>query len=95
MNYELAKELQDNGFPQRGRGYFHEEEVRINQQSVPTYVQWYIPTLSELIGACDTTFFELSRLEDGWGCNDHYQTGTGNTPEEAVAKLWLALNKQT
>ena len=67
----------------------------------------YEPTLSELISAClsDKAYeksFELRRYVDeeklfrwaatgGWG---HSFIVKGPTPEEAVAKLWLELNKK-
>lgn len=61
----------------------------------------YIPTLSELIEACGNKFacLTLNHVSKNWwadgidpdekGCIP----GIGSTPEEAVAKLWLALNK--
>lgn len=57
------------------------------------------PTLSELIEACGENFYALWRSKNEWrashkigvlGDQDHE---AGSTPEEAVAKLWLALNK--
>lgn len=66
-----------------------------------------IPTLSELIKACGGRMEELSNLshypkearwtaisypceECGW---ENIHTGRGSNPEEAVARLWLALKK--
>ena len=61
----------------------------------------YVPTLSELIEACGDRFECLSKVEDQWwvdergGFFSNGETATygGSTPEEAVAELWLALNK--
>jgi hypothetical protein len=63
------------------------------------------PSLSELIEACSTRDFILSKHaedegEETWrATTDRYQTndiveiGEGETPEIAVARLWLALHK--
>jgi hypothetical protein len=53
------------------------------------------PTLSELIEACGEMFGNLSyapglvQKDHAWCCNEEL----GKTPEEAVANLYLALNK--
>lgn len=106
INYELAKQLKDAGFPQvkeptYGQGYWYSEN---GGEGV------YIPTLSELIGACGDWFFRLTQIEDGkswvaggvtpgykWKNSDRQPItylGLGPTPEEAVAKLWLELQKK-
>ena len=102
MNYELAKQLRDNGFPQ--------EQVEV-KDGLPGYAQSiqngnhhldeggkvYEPTLSELIEACGEDFKKLFRYtlenEIWFECND-ITTICGSTPEEAVANLWLALNNK-
>ncbi len=98
MNYELAKELKDAGFPQKEKGtLLFKEGIRLTD----TQEYWnensaYAPTLSELIEACGDGFIQLERLPDRWMCyfiNDRGWT-EGKTPEEAVARLWLALNKK-
>lgn len=65
-----------------------------------------VPTLSELIEACGDGFKGLWRhLEkksiDGkswtatrWKRRGHFMKYWGNTPEEAVSNLWLALNQE-
>lgn len=66
-----------------------------------------IPTLSELIEACSESFYELRRLNqkyhsmpiDGmvWEASSPEITPmlyVASTPEQAVADLWLALNKK-
>lgn len=59
----------------------------------------YAPTLSGLIEACGEKFLNLfycAMMRNNWwaecGCC-YYKQGAGTTPEEAVANLWLELNK--
>jgi len=55
------------------------------------------PTLSELIAAFGDDFLLLQLYAgagDKWGAGGmHCLEGRGNTPEKAVANLWLSLNK--
>jgi hypothetical protein len=74
---------------------------------IETEEQFIPPTLSELIEACGennehgefTLWFDLEEwvagyYEDFWGePRKHNKTRRGSTPEEAVANLWLELNK--
>ena len=90
MNYELAKQLKDAGFPQLPQHNF-----LINPNDADDGVT--APTLSELINACGEKFGSLSK--DGgtykWLASSHpdeFYEG-GKTPEEAVAKLYIKLNK--
>lgn len=94
---ELAKQLKDAGFPYEenrfggdalslGRGV-----VRIEDSEL------LIPTLPELIEACgDLSAFNLQHYKNGeWSAFadllDDRQGAHASTPEEAVARLWLAL----
>ena len=101
LDYKLAKELKDAGFPQI-KGEFD---------------RVHIPTLSELMNACvekldddddygDNDGLTLWRFNGKWRCGVPEQwgdngvygkvtgaIGKGLEPEEAVARLWLALNK--
>ncbi len=106
MDYKLAKELKDAGFPQNEKGdWFYGVKLGVRAA--------YKPTLSELIEACGDGFKNLYRCTSNpftgapqvyWSCDlDHKGTvatsGTDGkfgfeTPEEAVARLWLALNKK-
>lgn len=66
-----------------------------------------IPTLSELIKACGDKIHGIGRYNkgvytDGWWAfgllgdlNSFTSEAEGTTPEEAVARLWLALNEST
>ena len=101
MNYELAKELKDAGFPQTaGNGGWVEDELK-------TMGDVYAPTLSELVEACGDGFGGLLKVFEKFQAmggilekSEHEGQGRysicvlGATPEEAVARLWLALNKK-
>lgn len=97
MNYELAKKLKGAGFPQ---------DIKIGKEiayggsvSEGTYWEARLPDLSELIEACGVEFDSLSRIAGlAWSAKSFSQKGNnlsekGNSPEEAVANLWLELNK--
>jgi len=104
IDYELAKELKDVGFPQKGKG----ETFQLNWAETTTASgnTAYIPTLSELIEACGEGFTKLLRCRviqiDTEGVTYMFRaidfnglsTELYRTPEEAVARLCLALNKK-
>ena len=112
MNYELAKQLKDAGFPQEGKGlyweptYFGYTGEKVDKPKTEHCV--YLPTLSELIESCGDKFGQLVQCDrfkgEGWfaiGCPTKWEDDgvlniqeEGETPEEAVAKLWLKLNKE-
>ena len=121
MDYELAKQLKDAGYPQeckigdafyhRGdlvfEGQFEDDGANFSYDHHPNLKGLYAkaPTLSELIDACGEGFFRLENRHygttgDGWVACDEYDhtpkatSEWGETPEEAVAKLYLALNKK-
>lgn len=116
MNYELAKELKDAGFPQKkleisgvyagickhGMYGFSEGRESCDCGEEETV---HFPTLEELIEACGDGFDGLmsqKRVSDSLGewvaMKDRYKSLDecffGKTPTEAVARLWLALNKK-
>lgn len=108
MNYDLAKQLKDARFPQvaddegtlrKGGDYLFPDLFKLsNSQKEFEAAVAYAPTLSELIEACGDRFFSL-RNEEGWLAKGFKAPGysvalMGSTPEEAVAKLWLALNEK-
>lgn len=81
MTIELAQKLKEAGFPQHGA------------------IELYIPSLSELIETCGRIDFKLRQTYSAYenkvfyvieipGADDMERC---NTPEEAVANLWLAL----
>lgn len=107
MKYELAKELKDAGFPQEGHFWYVSEDgkntselMSVDAQEERTYMKLILvaPTLSELIAACGEAFSHMSRRDTGeyWvRARDSDVYHKGETPEEAVARLWLALQKNS
>lgn len=109
MKYELAKQLKDAGFPQRG-----DSKMLATKQGRKTLQNWgklnaYAPTLEELIEACgpqlgcllkrdkETDYGENFPPEWEWGASSKTFWNIqmfGSTPTEAVARLWLALNNK-
>jgi hypothetical protein len=102
MNYELAKELKDAGFPQ----------ITTPEPTFDFPTSVYVPTLEELIESCGDSV--LMWEEKGswravkylviantcapfyeWAVEDEFnELGLQKTPSEAVAKLWLCLNQK-
>jgi hypothetical protein len=96
MNYELAEELKNAGFPQTDGEYIGSSGK-----------ECLIPKLGQLIDACGVERFwqlESRNISQGqWNASGYKKTrnrdevtivsGYGSTPEQAVANLWLALNK--
>lgn len=116
MNYDLAKELRDAGFPfqysyksnltKEDAEKIADELSRGRAVIVPRNEEIY-PTLSELIAACgdglDVLSHDRTKENVVWICNNYSTMGSmpnpylmtgGSTPEEAVARLWLVLNKK-
>lgn len=106
MTYEFCEKLKDLGFSQNGGGKYWEPT---HYGASGTYVEklqtkWcvYIPTLSELIEACGPKFKLLIKAPKNWEAHGFSSKNfglpiliaEGKTPEEAVAKLWLELNKK-
>jgi len=109
MNNELARELIEAGFPFKALDA-NSGNVDIFVYPTDGIHNWVYPTLSEFIEACGKEFEVLTRCvsygEKGvdnystlhWRCHGFTQGfTTGEIPEEAVAKLYLALknNKKT
>lgn len=96
MNYDVAKELKEARFPQDGFGQWDEGFDFVEGGSIKRVgPKVYLPTLSELIEACGEDFECLDRLDDErwkWAANSNSMRFVDKTPEEAVARLWLALN---
>jgi hypothetical protein len=91
MNYELAKQLKDVGFPIKeweGKG-----KVVILPNMEGSFA---LPTLSELIEVCGDEFYILKRINSkSWIVE--WRDGPGvvcETPEDAVAWFWLEINKK-
>ncbi len=85
MTKELAKQLENAGFPQNN--------AKGNS---------YLPTLSDLIMACDKQFWSLRHTPDGkWLATGrltskenqipYYETTAYDEPDAAVAELFLSI----
>lgn len=92
MNYELAKELKNAGFGN------YKEDI-IDAETGKKFTDIYHPTLSELIEACGDEFYGITvdsqRKWHAWRSPSQDGIDSYSTPEEAVARLWLAINKKT
>lgn len=100
IDFKLAKELRDEGFPIKTKLLDVAPEGRYDNWSVievPDMTQ--LPTLPELIEACGTG---ICKMEQGTYFNEwtwRVDGGKGLVEYsplliEAVAKLWLELNKK-
>jgi hypothetical protein len=97
MKYELAKKLKDAGFVQSGKGarVAPPDKIVVRRDDFA-----YVPTLEELIEACSPNRnFRLWDDADTWHADhtvdvDTTISGIGETPTEAAARLWLALNSK-
>lgn len=101
MNYELAKQLKDAGFPVIWENDYYTPEGMIFRSNSSRPIQGneiFIPILSELIEACGDDFKELKKIGGRFFAMSEKHAGyskrENGTPEEAVAKLWLELNKK-
>jgi hypothetical protein len=94
MDYALASELRDAGFPFAPMEREH-QLLDTPAVQIPEKGTWYVcPTLEELIEACgNTDGFVLGKTQDDWMATIYELRGNGSTPTEAVARLWLALNR--
>ena len=104
MNYELALKLKNAGFPQIGQPveYWQKPNGGLVAYENPVV----FPTLSELIEACEPGFTYLMKLtlsmKNEWLAKWEFHstiqnrefTCKGVSKEEAVANLWLELNKK-
>lgn len=103
MNYELVKELKDAGFEEPkvsgGRIIMSDDYC----DNCNDHHHAYSPTLEELIAACVGIgrSFGLSYFHNPatWRARSYYEavilTEHYSTPTEAVARLWISLNKKS
>lgn len=101
MTYELASELESAGFPFKDKWYsgMWKGAYPLNPDGTHKVVRIYPVLLGELIEACGIHLAVIEKLtrEDAstyWMAhgNNHSFVSEATTPEEAVARLWLALN---
>ena len=93
MDNELARELKEAGFPQaihyNSGGVADCLETDANGK---THIV-SIPTLEELMEACGAAFHSVGRVSyTPFLARGQIVQATGQTPIEAVARLWLALH---
>lgn len=105
IDYSLARQLKDAGFPQTGNGntqvLLATDNIHAAEDSV------YVPTLSELIEALDKDYFNLVHSIEIKGfpqvgkyyviseiSRDGGPVFASDDPVAALSKLWLALNKK-
>jgi len=110
ITYQLAKELKEAGFPQEVTWYYVGESKELETEDHWLTVDWEwgdcrewcdvdhlaCPTLSELIEAVGD-YVSLVGTEGAFVASSSASVAPeffGATPEEAVAKLWLALNRK-
>lgn len=88
--------------PNDVHGHLTPEYAAKEPDFVCTALTAIAPTLDELIDACGDNHFELERdwfnNKDKWRAitwwDGNVMSGFGSISEEAVANLWLALNKK-
>jgi hypothetical protein len=89
LSYETAKKLEDAGFPQ-------DHPVHVRYLTNDTLPDISFPTLSELIEACGEDFSQLNHIVAGkmdkWFAFAGRAHGVGDTADEAMANLYLALH---
>ena len=109
MDYDLLQQLEDAGYPIEFIYSKYALKVPNDKRTpllVKENRKYGLrePSLSELIEACGYAFYKLvfyaqktlsGSGEDKWvaQCWQTKQEGEGDTPEEAVAHLWLELHK--
>ncbi len=107
MNPELSKQLKASGFPIKE---YDPQVRPDGSLFVDNYKTYFTPTISELLEVLGTEFYMLfqinedKELEAGarWGARSFNQDGNrvgglygrGETPIEAIAGLWLALQRR-
>lgn len=99
MTYELALRLKNAGFPQEveestlERGDFVVDDPNVPEEKWEHFID---PTLEELIEACGPRFKSLRAMDRGGWYAEDFDNNLGtsyNSPNEAVANLWLTKNK--
>jgi hypothetical protein len=103
IDFALANKLKEAGFPQGGDGRW-----TVDPEQIVARDRAYVPTLEELIEACGGQLWSIVRLQladvhgHRWIARDAIIDDNGDTPafhisgrspQEAVARLWLILNK--
>ncbi len=82
----------------KGRKYMNDRLAKQLKEAGLSWDKDY-PNLSELVEACGEDLVVLLHDEGKWSCRDIYLSDfprqeVYDTPEEAVARLWLEINKK-
>ena len=98
LSYKLAKQLKKAGFYQNTGQHFGEDKELCFVKDYKNCTA--CPNLSELIEACRGNFMQLAKgncpIDNKWTAQGYpieTMFAGGNTPEEAVAKLWLRIQR--
>lgn len=98
MDYELAKQLRDVGYPQEQDPLVFPAEHNprsLKGRRESAALRAYAPALPELIAACvslsEGGVFRLRHRAGAWTAAAARRTCRGPSPDAAVARLWLAL----
>ena len=101
MTYDTAKKLNEMEFEiLTPVGYLWDPSIKLEDKVEFEKSVLKFPSLSELVRAIGDDFIELAQGRNADGTNwsaEAYPVGnieTGNTSEEAVAKLWITLNSK-
>jgi hypothetical protein len=95
MDYELAKQLRDAGFLQAGTGRWIGPPDKVFWRSGDRV---YVATFEELLEACrkdvESLTQEFSLAGDEWVASafGRSKSARGDTPADAMARLWLAVH---
>ena len=87
MNYDLAKQLKDTGFPQSGNGFFGTNSktyAEVKPRPFNSNKGAYQPTLEELIDACGKEFGELLRVYNYEGEILSWEAKQRHNPEKYI-----------
>lgn len=109
ITYELAKKLKDAGFPlieAKGLAVNMSADIACCAMCGFPFLQigdkyYFRPVLDVLIEACGDLYFELQGYDGEWEAYDTSdisrefgKSGKGNSPEEAVAGLFIKLQEK-
>ncbi len=95
MTYKLAKKLKDAGYKMEESDRSGIGHIPNLQAIYPQKAFWTGVSLCELIESCGAIFMSLELRGYDWYAKAYPKIETsGSTPEEAVANLWLELNKK-
>lgn len=94
MDYQLAKKLKDEGYPQNHTD-FSGRFSAVNENTGELGEEVYYPTLKEMIDDIGECFWTLRKHTKGWEASsaedDVVKVEGGQDCKEAVAKLWIAV----